>query len=183
MRLQQSIRLLANARTGLAWPANYFGGTPSVIPLDETRHFMTLYLPAGQTTASGPLHGLPPIPHPSSPSDHWCPLYPRLNVKITMDLNHPDIDATTAVQHSIAWRTSQGRDCGRNDAEMPFQGCRTVWGAFLVRNIHTDALPVDRRLLTRRVSKPGTFSSSAAQPETGEYCGRSKAKIEGFRRP
>ena len=64
----------------------------------------------------------------------------------------------------------------------PFQGFDGL-GAFLVRNIHTDATPVDLSIyVPEGVAKPGTVRLQLS-PKLASIVVRSKAKIEGFRRP
>jgi hypothetical protein len=169
---------IANASTGLAWPTN-FGGGAAGIPLDETRHLITLYLPAGQTTAIGPLPWTPPNP---SPSDHWC-LYIRvLNVQDTIGTETADIDANTGGSNSIAWRNLKIVTAAGMMKKWPFQGFDGL-AAFLIRNIHTDATPIDLSIyVSEGIAKHGTVRLQLS-PKLASLVVRSKAKIEGFRRP
>jgi hypothetical protein len=58
---------IANASTGLIWPASFGGDPDGALP--ETRQFITVNLPAGAVTDVGPMPWIPPSP---VPSDHWC---------------------------------------------------------------------------------------------------------------
>lgn len=88
---------IANASTGLAWPADFNGG----VPLPETRKFLTLSLEPGQSVDIGPLDWDAPNP---SPSDHFC-LYVRiLTVQDGLVAETANVDQNTAADNSIAWR-------------------------------------------------------------------------------
>jgi len=58
---------IANASTGLIWPASFGGDPDGALP--ETRQFITVNLPPGGVTDVGPVLWVPP---PPVPSDHWC---------------------------------------------------------------------------------------------------------------
>jgi hypothetical protein len=169
---------IANASTGLAWPANFGGGVAGV-PLDESRHFITLYLPAGQTSAIGPLPWVPPNP---SPSDHWC-LYIRvLNVQDAIGTETANVDANTGGSNSIAWRNLKIVTTAGMMRRWPFQGFDGL-GAFLVRNIRPESTRIDLSIyVPRGVAKPGTVRFQLGG-ELAKLVLSSKAKIEGFQRP
>jgi hypothetical protein len=85
---------IANAATGLAWPADF-----TLLP--ESRQFLTLFLEPGQESDIGPIPWTPPSP---SPSDHWC-LYLRvLTVQETPPVEGADVGTNVAQSNSIAWR-------------------------------------------------------------------------------
>jgi len=169
---------IANASTGLAWPAS-FGGGSAGIPLDETRQFLTLYLPAGQTTAIGPLPWVPPNP---SPSDHWC-LYIRvLNVQDTIGPETADVDANTGGSNSIAWRNLKIVTATGMIRRWPFQGFDGL-GQFVVRNIRQAPTRVDLSIFVPKgVAKAGTVRLQLGG-ELPQLVFRSEAKIEGFQGP
>lgn len=110
---------IANAATGLAWPADF-------TMLAESRQFLTLYLEPGQESDIGPIPWIPPSP---SPSDHWC-LYLRvLTVQEAPATEGPDISTNVAQSNSIAWRNLKVVPAGSGMAR----------SRFIVRNIREQA--------------------------------------------
>ena len=166
---------VANASTGLAWPIN-FGGPPAGIPLDETRHFITLYVAPGTTTAIGPLPWTPPNP---SPSDHWC-LYIRvLNVQEALFGETSDIDANTAGSNSISWRNLKIVTMAGMMRRWPFPGFMGL-GAFIVRDVHPEPARVDLTIMVPRgAAKEGSVRLQVGR-ELARQILQSEAKLEGF---
>jgi Common central domain of tyrosinase len=100
---------IANASTGLAWPADF-----TLLP--ESRQLITIHLEPGETTDIGPLPWTPPAP---TTSDHWC-LYIRvLSVQEAAAVETANVDSNVANSNSIAWRNvkvvppGQGRTTSR----------------------------------------------------------------------
>lgn len=94
---------IANASTGLAWPASFGGDPDGALP--DTRQLIAVNVPAGQVTDVGPLPWVPP---PPVPSDHWC-LYARaLSVQAPISVAEgPAIGSNTAANNNIVWRNLQ----------------------------------------------------------------------------
>lgn len=85
---------IANASTGLSWPADF-----TMLP--ESRQLITIRLAPDQVTDIGPLPWTPPSP---TPSDHFC-LYIRvLSVQETPPTESANVDTNVANSNSIAWR-------------------------------------------------------------------------------
>jgi hypothetical protein len=170
---------IANYSTGLAWPAN-FGGAPAGIPLDETRHFITIALPPGKTTAIGPLPWTPPDP---TPSDHWC-LYIRvLNVESPFSsAEGSDIDVNTANNNGIAWKNLKILSSAGKKIKWPFAGFNEA-GQFIVRNVRPEREPIELTIrASRGVAKPGTVRLLLGNELWQEFV-KSKATLTGFAAP
>ncbi|HEV8611031.1 MAG TPA: tyrosinase family protein [Thermoanaerobaculia bacterium] len=107
---------IANASTGLAWPADF-----TLLP--QSRQFITLHLEPAQVTDIGPLPWTPPSP---APADHWC-LYIRvLSVQEAPLVEGLSVDTNVANSNSIAWRNLKIVEPGGDAADSAM---------FLVRNI------------------------------------------------
>ncbi len=105
---------IANASTGLAWPADF-----KLLP--DSRQLITLNLEPGQVTDIGPLPWSPPSP---APSDHWC-LYIRvLSVQEAPLVEGTNVDTNVANSNSIAWRNMKVVNPGQ-----------MMMAQFIVRNI------------------------------------------------
>lgn len=115
---------IANASTGLAWPADF-------TQLPESRQMITLFLEPGQETDIGPLPWTPPSP---SPSDHWCIYIRVLSVQESPLSEGAVVDTNVANSNSIAWRNLKIVNPGE-----------AMKASFIVRNIRPDG---DRLALT-----------------------------------
>ncbi len=109
---------IANASTGLAWPADF-----TMLP--ESRQFITLNLEPGQVTSIGPLPWTPPSP---VPSDHWCIYIRVLSVQEGALVEGTNVDTNVANSNSIAWR----------NLKIVTTAMKAMSAQFIVRNIHED---------------------------------------------
>lgn len=108
---------IANASTGLAWPADF-------TLLRDSRQLITLNLEPGQVTDIGPLPWNPPSP---APSDHWC-LYIRvLSVQEAPLVEGANVDTNVANSNSIAWRNMKVVNPGQQ-----------MMARFIVRNVRRE---------------------------------------------
>ncbi|HEV2719751.1 MAG TPA: tyrosinase family protein [Thermoanaerobaculia bacterium] len=113
---------IANASTGLSWPADF-----TMLP--ESRQFITLFLDPGQTTSIGPLPWTPPSP---VPSDHFCIYIRVLTVQEPPLVEGSNIDTNVANSNSISWRNLK-----IVDSVMGMKSAR-----FIVRNIQRETQPL-----------------------------------------
>lgn len=91
---------VANASTGLTWPASFGGDPDGALP--ETRQFLTVNLPAGQVTDIGPVPWVPPSP---LPSDHWCVYVRALSEQAPIGVaESASIAANVQASNSLIWR-------------------------------------------------------------------------------
>jgi hypothetical protein len=91
---------IANASTGLTWPASFGGDPDGALP--ETRQFITVNVPAGQVTDIGPLPWVPPSP---LPSDHWCVYVRALSEQAPIGVAEgASIAANVQASNSLIWR-------------------------------------------------------------------------------
>jgi hypothetical protein len=127
---------IANASTGLAWPANF-----TMLP--ESRQFITVHLEAGQETDIGPLPWTPPTP---TPSDHWCIYIRLLSVQETAVAEGTNISTNVSTSNSRSWRNLKIVEPGDEDAA----------SMFIVRNING----AQERLALRIQTTPKLFGNT-----------------------
>lgn len=100
IRYAEVAAYIANASTGLNWPASFGGDPDGALP--ETRHFVTVNLPAGGVTDVGPMLWVPPSP---VPSDHWCMYVRALSEQAPIAGEVPGVVTTNALaSNNVVYR-------------------------------------------------------------------------------